>query len=63
MTCTFGGSNQAHPERNGSEPTDRITREVAKRWRYTDGSEIGVISSVTQAFCNTCTRRCRPGPL
>jgi len=31
--------------------------EVAERWRYTDGSgEIGVISSVTQAFCRTCTR-------
>jgi GTP 3',8-cyclase len=31
--------------------------EVAERWRYTDGSgEIGVISSVTQAFCGTCTR-------
>jgi GTP 3',8-cyclase len=31
--------------------------EVAERWRYTDGSgEIGVISSVTQAFCSTCTR-------
>ena len=31
--------------------------EVAKRWRYVDGSgEIGVISSVTQAFCSTCTR-------
>jgi GTP 3',8-cyclase len=31
--------------------------EVAERWRYTDGSgEIGVISSVSQAFCNTCTR-------
>jgi len=33
------------------------TGEVAERWRYTDGSgEIGVISSVTQAFCRTCTR-------
>ncbi len=33
------------------------TGEVAERWRYADGSgEIGVISSVTQAFCNTCTR-------
>jgi cyclic pyranopterin phosphate synthase len=33
------------------------TGEVAERWRYTDGSgEIGVISSVTQAFCSTCTR-------
>ena len=31
--------------------------EVAERWRYRDGSgEIGVISSVTQAFCATCTR-------
>jgi cyclic pyranopterin phosphate synthase len=31
--------------------------EVAKRWAYADGSgEIGVISSVTQAFCSTCTR-------
>lgn len=31
--------------------------EVAERWRYEDGSgEIGVISSVTQAFCSTCTR-------
>jgi cyclic pyranopterin phosphate synthase len=31
--------------------------EVAKRWKFADGSgEIGVISSVTQAFCSTCTR-------
>ena len=31
--------------------------EVAERWRYTDGSgEIGFISSVTQAFCQSCTR-------
>lgn len=31
--------------------------EVAERWRYMDGSgEIGVISSVTQAFCADCTR-------
>lgn len=31
--------------------------EVAERWRYKDGSgEIGVIGSVTQAFCGTCTR-------
>ncbi len=31
--------------------------EVAKRWRYRDGSgEIGVIASVTQAFCRDCTR-------
>ena len=31
--------------------------EVAERWRYADGTgEIGVISSVTQAFCASCTR-------
>jgi len=31
--------------------------EVAERWKYKDGSgEIGFISSVTQAFCSTCTR-------
>src|SRR3954447_11520099 len=31
--------------------------EVAERWRYCDGSgEIGVIASVTQAFCRDCTR-------
>jgi GTP 3',8-cyclase len=31
--------------------------EVAQRWRYADGNgEIGVIASVTQAFCRDCTR-------
>jgi cyclic pyranopterin phosphate synthase len=31
--------------------------EVAKRWRFKDGSgEVGVISSVTEAFCSSCTR-------
>jgi GTP 3',8-cyclase len=31
--------------------------ETAERWRYADGSgEIGVISSVTQAFCQDCNR-------
>jgi cyclic pyranopterin phosphate synthase len=31
--------------------------ETAERWRYTDGGgEIGVISSVTQAFCGECNR-------
>ena len=31
--------------------------EVAQRWAYADGSgEIGVIASVTQAFCRDCTR-------
>jgi cyclic pyranopterin phosphate synthase len=31
--------------------------ETAARWRYDDGGgEIGLISSVTQAFCHECTR-------
>lgn len=31
--------------------------EVAKRWAFADGGgEIGVIASVTQAFCHDCTR-------
>jgi GTP 3',8-cyclase len=31
--------------------------EVANRYRYRDGSgEIGIIASVTQPFCGTCTR-------
>jgi cyclic pyranopterin phosphate synthase len=40
------------------EPADaNYAGEVAERWRYRDGGgEIGVISSVTQAFCSTCTR-------
>lgn len=40
------------------EPVDpNYKGEVAERWRYRDGSgEIGVIASVTQAFCRTCTR-------
>ncbi|WP_411277277.1 GTP 3',8-cyclase MoaA [Gaiella sp.] len=40
------------------EPAEENYRgEVARRWRYTDGSgEIGVIASVTQPFCGDCTR-------
>jgi cyclic pyranopterin phosphate synthase len=40
------------------EPAEANYRgEVAGRWRYLDGrGEIGVISSVTQAFCAECTR-------
>lgn len=31
--------------------------ETAARWRYLDGGgEVGLISSVTQAFCHDCTR-------
>jgi cyclic pyranopterin phosphate synthase len=40
------------------EPLDPNYRgEVANRWRYREGSgEVGVIASVTQAFCRDCTR-------
>ena len=40
------------------EPVDAsYAGEVARRWRYADGAgEIGVITSVTQPFCSTCTR-------
>jgi cyclic pyranopterin phosphate synthase len=38
-----------------AEPS--CTGAVAERWRYKDGGgEIGVISSVTQAFCRDCNR-------
>jgi cyclic pyranopterin phosphate synthase len=34
-----------------------VAGETAERWRYLDGGgEIGVISSVTQAFCHECNR-------
>lgn len=35
----------------------RNASDTAERWRYTDGSgEIGLISSVTKAFCHSCVR-------
>jgi cyclic pyranopterin phosphate synthase len=35
----------------------QVEGETAERWRYADGGgEIGVISSVTQAFCRDCNR-------
>jgi len=44
----------AHP----IEPLDpNYTGEVASRYRYRDGAgEVGLISSVTEPFCGTCTR-------
>lgn len=46
--------DREHPLR----PVDpNYTGEVAKRWALADGSgEIGVIASVTQAFCHECSR-------
>ncbi|HEY0841126.1 MAG TPA: GTP 3',8-cyclase MoaA [Vulgatibacter sp.] len=35
----------------------RYPGEVARRWRYDDGSgEIGIVSSVSAPFCGACTR-------
>ena len=55
---------------SGREIIERLTREwplvpaeqnyfgeVAERWLYADGAgEIGIITSVTQPFCGSCTR-------
>ena len=40
------------------EPVEAsVAGETAARWRYRDGGgEVGVISSVTQAFCSDCNR-------
>jgi cyclic pyranopterin phosphate synthase len=40
------------------EPTGRaITSDTAETWRYADGGgEIGVVASVTRAFCRDCVR-------
>jgi cyclic pyranopterin phosphate synthase len=67
-----GTTNEWHAEDvvSGAEIVERITAEfpadpvepayrgeVAKRWRYRDGSgEFGVITSVTRPFCGDCTR-------
>jgi GTP 3',8-cyclase len=40
-----------------SKLTPNYESETAERWRYADsGNEIGIISSVTKAFCRNCTR-------
>ena len=39
------------------EVVPNYTGETSVRWRYRDGTgEIGVISSVTQSFCSSCSR-------
>ena len=45
-------------ENFGVEPVEATAAgETAQRWRYRDGGgEVGVISSVTQAFCRDCNR-------
>jgi cyclic pyranopterin phosphate synthase len=45
-------------EKHPIEPVDpNYEGEVASRWRYKDGAgELGVITSISQPFCSTCTR-------
>jgi cyclic pyranopterin phosphate synthase len=46
-----------HAEMPLEEVEPNYDGETSVRWRYRDGSgEIGVISSVTQSFCHSCTR-------
>jgi len=46
-----------HAEMPLEEIAPRYPGETSVRWRYVDGGgEIGVISSVTGAFCHSCTR-------
>ena len=46
-----------HEELPLEEIAPNYSGETSKRWRYTDGGgEIGVISSVTQNFCHSCSR-------
>jgi len=43
--------------RHPLEPVEHRGAATASRWRYSDGSgEVGVISSVTEPFCGSCTR-------
>ena len=46
--------HRAHP----LEPTGRaVSSDTAETWRYADGAgEIGVVASVTRAFCRDCVR-------
>jgi len=49
--------SRVHAELPLEEVAANYAGETSSRWRYQDGTgEIGVISSVTQAFCHTCTR-------
>jgi cyclic pyranopterin phosphate synthase len=46
-----------HAEYALEQVEPNVIGETAERWRYRDGGgEIGVISSVTQAFCGDCNR-------
>ncbi|MBX0301562.1 GTP 3',8-cyclase MoaA [Cryobacterium sp. 1639] len=49
--------DRIHAELPLEEVAPNYTGETSRRWRYQDGEgEIGLISSVTQSFCHTCSR-------
>jgi cyclic pyranopterin phosphate synthase len=49
--------DRIHAELPLEEVAPNYTGETSRRWRYLDGEgEIGLISSVTQSFCSTCSR-------
>lgn len=49
--------NQSSSDMRLIPTTSNYVGETSQRWTYEDGGgEIGVISSVTQAFCHDCTR-------
>jgi GTP 3',8-cyclase len=57
--CTYCMPREVHAPR-GVRPGLRLPAprgEVATRYRYQDGvGEIGIVASVTQPFCRSCTR-------
>ena len=49
--------SRIHAELPLEEIAPNYSGETSSRWRYIDGGgEIGVISSVTQSFCHSCSR-------
>ncbi|WP_285801077.1 MULTISPECIES: GTP 3',8-cyclase MoaA [Exiguobacterium] len=49
--------NVLHHDNGVLQPLEPETfGEVATRYRYTDGAQVGFISSVSRPFCGTCTR-------
>ncbi|MCY7326462.1 MAG: GTP 3',8-cyclase MoaA [Microbacteriaceae bacterium] len=49
--------SRIHAELPLEEIAPNYNGETSSRWRYVDGGgEIGVISSVTQSFCHSCSR-------
>jgi cyclic pyranopterin phosphate synthase len=49
--------DRIHAELPLEEVAPNYSGETSRRWRYLDGGgEIGLISSVTQSFCHSCSR-------